>query len=153
MTEVKTAVATGGCQCGKVRYALYVPPERSHVCHCRMCQRATGGLFAALAGAPKDAFAWTVGVPAVFASSNLATRGFCRDCGTPLSFSYNRADAHIYVTIGSLDDPAGAPIERQYGIESRIPWVQFCDQIAGEATGASAQAAAFFADMKSNQRA
>ncbi|MBY0564441.1 MAG: GFA family protein [Hyphomonadaceae bacterium] len=152
MIGVKEAVATGGCQCGKVRYALYVPPERCHVCHCRMCQRATGGLFAALAGAPKHTFAWTEGEPAVFASSNLATRGFCRDCGTPLSFSYNRPDAHFYVTIGSLDDPSAAPIERQFGIESKIPWVQFRDDTPSEATGASPQAAAFFVGMQNNQR-
>lgn len=151
MDDVKTTVAVGGCQCGNVRYALYVPPERSHVCHCRMCQRATGGLFAALAGAPRASFAWTSGAPALFASSNLAARGFCRDCGTPLSFSYNRADAHIYVTIGSLDDPSSAPIERQFGIESRIPWVRFCEDVPGEVTGAAPQAAAFLADMHSNQ--
>ena len=27
MSEVKTPVATGGCQCGAVRYALYVAPR------------------------------------------------------------------------------------------------------------------------------
>ena len=43
-------VATGGCQCGAIRYAFYAPLENAHVCHCRMCQRATGGVFAALAG-------------------------------------------------------------------------------------------------------
>jgi hypothetical protein len=147
----RAPVATGGCQCGAVRYVLYVAPQRSHVCHCRMCQRATGGLFAALAGAPPADFAWTKGEPAVFASSNLAKRGYCRDCGTPLSFSYNLPDAYFYVTIGSLDDPGAAPIERQFGIESRISWVEFCPAVATEKTGESPKAAAFLAGLRNNQ--
>lgn len=151
MSEVKTPVATGGCQCGKVRYALYVPPENSHVCHCRMCQRATGGLFAALAGGPKFAFEWTAGEPAIFESSNLAQRAFCRACGTPLSFSYNEPKARFYVTIGSLDDPEAAPIVTQCGIESRLSWVKFCDDVSGEETAADAASAAFFAKMQSHQ--
>ncbi|MGQ0532178.1 MAG: GFA family protein [Caulobacteraceae bacterium] len=151
MSEVKTSVATGGCQCGSVRYALYVAPQNSHVCHCRMCQRATGGLFAALAGAPMTEFAWTQGEPAIFASSNLAKRGYCRDCGTPLSFSYDRPEARFYVTIGSLDHPNDAPIVKQYGIESRISWVKFCEDVSAETTGEDPKAAEFFARMKSHQ--
>lgn len=151
MSEVKTPVATGGCQCGKVRYALYVAPQNSHVCHCRMCQKATGGVFAALAGAPKSEFEWTEGAPAFFASSNLAKRAYCRDCGTPLSFSYDLPEARFYVTIGSLDDPESAPILQQYGIESRLSWVKFCDDVPAERTGEDAKAAAFFANMQSNQ--
>jgi hypothetical protein len=116
-----------------------------------MCQRATGGAFALLAGAPKKDFAWTRGEPAVFRSSNLATRAFCGACGTPLSFSYDRPDARFYVTIGSLDRPADAPIVRQYGVESRLPWVRFCDDAPAEVTGASPQAAEFFATMVSRQ--
>jgi hypothetical protein len=130
---------------------MYVTPENVHVCHCRMCQRATGGLFAALAGAPKTEFAWTKGEPALFASSNLATRAYCRDCGTPLSFTYNLPEARFYVTMGSLDDPASAPIVRQYGIESRIPWVKFCEDVPAEKTGEDPKAAEFFANMQSRQ--
>jgi hypothetical protein len=151
MSDARDPAATGGCQCGKVRYALYVPPQNAHVCHCRMCQRATGGLFAALAGAPKSDFAWTKGEPGVFASSNLAARAFCRDCGTPLSFSYNLPEARFYVTMGSLDAPENAPIGIQYGIESRIPWVKFCEGVPEERTGADAKAAEFFKKMDSNQ--
>jgi hypothetical protein len=151
MSPVKAPVATGGCQCGAVRYALYVAPQNAHVCHCRMCQRATGGLFAALAGAPKADFAWTKGEPGLFASSNLASRAYCRDCGTPLSFSYNAPEARFYVTIGSLDDPNSVPIQRQYGTESRISWVKFCDDAPGEETGADPKAQAFLAEMTNNQ--
>ena len=151
MSEVKTPVATGGCQCGKVRYAMYVTPEKAHACHCRMCQRAVGGAFALLVGAPKAAFAWTAGEPGVFASSSVASRAFCRDCGTPLSFSYNLPEARFYVTIGSLDDPESTPIERQFGIESRLGWVKFCEDVPGEITGQDPKAAAFLATMTNNQ--
>jgi len=151
MVETRAPVATGGCQCGAVRYALYVPPEKSHVCHCRMCQRATGGVFAALAGAKKADFAWTLGQPAFYASSNLADRGFCATCGTPLTFAYRQPEARRYVTIGSLDDPEAAPVVQQYGVESRLSWVKFCEDVPGEVTGEGADAQAFLATMRKNQ--
>jgi hypothetical protein len=116
-----------------------------------MCQRAVGGLFAALAGGATDNFAWTRGTPAFFASSNLAQRAFCADCGTPLSFKYDIPTARIYATIGSLDNPGGAPIVKQFGIESRLPWVKFCEDVPGEPTGASAAAQKFLAKMQDHQ--
>jgi hypothetical protein len=151
MSEDRVAVATGGCQCGAVRYALYVTPQKAHVCHCRMCQRATGGLFAALAGAPKADVAWTRGSPAVFRSSNLATRQFCRDCGTPLGFAYDLPEARAYVTIGSLDHPERVPVLMQYGVESQLPWVTFNDHVPTEETAADPKVAAFFAGLRSLQ--
>ena len=121
MTEDRRPVATGGCQCGAVRYALLSAPEGS-VCHCRMCQKAVGGPFAALAKLPKADVVWTRGQPASFRSSASAFRDFCAACGTPLTFRY--ADApHMEVTIGSLDDPASVPPGRVFGVESRLAWV------------------------------
>ncbi|HWA01481.1 MAG TPA: GFA family protein [Caulobacterales bacterium] len=134
-----------------MRYALYVAPQNAHACHCRMCQRAVGGAFALLAGAPKADFAWTKGAPATFRSSNLAIRGFCRDCGTPLSFTYDRADARMNVTIGSLDDPGAAPIGRHYGVESRLSWVSFCQGLPEEETAADPKSAAYLAGMVTQQ--
>jgi hypothetical protein len=145
-------VATGGCQCGAVRYAFYAPLEKSHVCHCRMCQRATGGLFAALAGGSPANFAWTRGEPAFFASSSLAQRGFCARCGTPLSFQYGYDGARVYTTIGSLDHPENAPIVIQYGVESRLPWVEFCGDVPGERTGETPEAQEYLARMRVHQK-
>ena len=51
MTE--DILATGGCQCGAVRYAITTPFENPHICHCRMCQKAFGNYFAALVGTSK----------------------------------------------------------------------------------------------------
>jgi hypothetical protein len=111
---------TGGCQCGAVRYALYAEPTHGSICHCRMCQKASGNLFAAFTGVERSDLVWTRGEPGIFRSSELVERGFCRDCGTPLSFRYLDTD-RIAITIGSLDKPAGIEIEEQYGVESRLP--------------------------------
>ena len=145
-------MATGGCQCGAIRYAFYVPLENAHVCHCRMCQRATGGVFAALAGAAPDNFEWTRGTPAFFASSNLAKRAFCEKCGTPLSFKYDTPAARMYTTIGSLDRPEQVTLVKQFGIEGQLPWVKFCEDVPGERTGGTAAEQEFLATMQDNQR-
>ena len=134
MPETKP-VMTGGCQCGAVRYALYEVPVSS-VCHCRMCQKAVGGPFAASAPVKRAWFAWTRGTPASFASSSLAHRDFCAICGTPLTFRYDDADT-ISVTLGSLDHPEAVPPVRQYGIEGRLSWLDRIAALPFETTDAS----------------
>lgn len=125
--------ASGGCQCGAVRYRTSALLDNAHVCHCRMCQKAVGGPFAALVGAPIDAFAWTRGAPAEFASSALAVRGFCAACGTPLYYR-GEGSAHIGLTIGSLDNPALAPPARQVGMEGRWGVIDTLATLPGEGT-------------------
>ena len=112
---------TGGCQCGAVRYALFEAPE-STICHCRMCQKAVGGPFAAFCKVTSACFVWTLGEPASFQSSSVAERNFCRHCGTPLTFRYLDSDA-IEVTTATLDDPGSVPPTKNYGTESRVPWI------------------------------
>jgi hypothetical protein len=126
--EKRTPVMTGGCQCGAVRYALYAEPSGGNICHCRMCQKAFGNFFAPFTGVPLSEFAWTRGEPAIYKSSELVDRGFCRDCGTPLSFRYLDVD-RIGVSVGSLDDPNRVTIVRQLGVESRVATVLRLNEI------------------------
>jgi len=123
MTETRKPLFSGGCQCGARRYALYAEPYGAHICHCRMCQKAVGGPFAALAVVKLDDFAWTRGAPETFMSSQRVARRFCPDCGTPLTFQDLDAD-RINFTISSLDRPAGVAPTFQMGIESRMPWFE-----------------------------
>jgi hypothetical protein len=127
------AAITGGCQCGRVRYTLARLPERSHICHCRMCQKAVGGPFAALASVPNADIAWTGAELSWYASSNLAERPFCAHCGTPLGFRYV-GGTRTNITLGSLDDPEVAPPLIQYGTESRLEWFKSCEALPGEVT-------------------
>jgi hypothetical protein len=113
---------SGGCQCGAVRYRFTTLPKGAHICHCRMCQKAFGAFYAPLVGGPRAAFEVTRGELAFFRSSDLADRGFCRDCGTPLTFAYVEQD-WLSVSIGSLDHPEAFPPKDQHGTDSRIEWV------------------------------
>lgn len=122
MADPREPVHTGGCQCGAVRYALYAEPTGASICHCRMCQKAFGNYFAPLAGVPPRDFAWSHGAPGTFRSSEAVERGFCRDCGTPLTYRVLDKD-RISVSLGSLDDPSRVTPTNQYGMEGRLPWI------------------------------
>jgi len=111
---------TGGCQCGAVRYTLRSEPTHTSICHCRMCQKAFGNYFSALTGVPTDDLVWTKAQPGIFKSSDIVERGFCRDCGTPLTYRQIETD-RICISIGSLDHPERVSPEIQYGVESKQP--------------------------------
>jgi hypothetical protein len=122
MTTEAKFVLTGGCQCGAIRFALSAPPRKVSICHCRMCQKASGAPFASFADIENADFAWTRGKPAAFRSSSIAERHFCAACGTPLSF--RRLDGpSIEIMTGAFDHPDRVVPTRQYGTESRLGWV------------------------------
>ena len=123
MADDRQTRHSGGCQCGAIRYALYAEPYGTHICHCRMCQKAFGAFYAPLTLIDYKDFAWTRGEPSIFKSSPDVDRGFCSACGTPLTFAHKGSD-YLNVSVGSLDRPGEVRPEIQIGIESRIPWVE-----------------------------
>ena len=122
MSAETKPVLTGGCQCGAIRFALTAAPVKISICHCRMCQKASGAPFASFADIANEDFSWTRGKPASFHSSSIAMRDFCASCGTPLSF--RRIDGEsIEIMTGTFDRPDRVIPTRQYGTESRLGWV------------------------------
>lgn len=109
---------SGGCQCGRVRYTAQVADDDAYLCHCRMCQRATGGVSIAFRNVRRADVAWTR-EPDRYASSPIAQRGFCSACGTPLTFEYASGSENIDLTVGSFDDPSQFRPVTQFGVESR----------------------------------
>ncbi len=113
---------TGGCQCGAVRYRLSAKPTGVNICHCRMCQKASGGPMMAFGGVRLSEFVVSSGAIATFSSSDIAERGFCAQCGTPLTYQGVGSD-RISVTLGSLDEPGAVAPVTQLGVESRVDWL------------------------------
>ena len=132
MTE-RAPLHTGGCQCGAVRFAVFVEPRRIGLCHCRMCQKAVGGPFAVLAEVPWGDFAWTRGTPGTFQSSSRAARDFCAACGTPLSYREIGGPV-IELTTGAFDDPGRVVPTYAVGVESRLGWVERIGGMPGKTT-------------------
>jgi hypothetical protein len=110
---------TGGCQCGAVRFRVEAIGEVS-ICHCRMCQKALGGVFGPYAEA--KGLTWTRGERRRFQSSNKISRGFCGDCGTPLTFEH--VAGLVSIAIGAFDNPAVIRPAEQLDSPFRVPWFE-----------------------------
>ena len=102
---------SGGCLCGGVRYRLAGPLRPVIYCHCSQCRRTSGHFVAATAVSKNaleivadESLEW-------FASSQSASRGFCRRCGSSL-FWYPREGDYVAVMAGTLDESRGLePVE------------------------------------------
>ena len=108
---------TGGCQCGRVRYSATIENDDAYLCHCRMCQRATGGFAAAFVNVPVQNVRWET-EPDWYQSSPIAHRPFCSACGTPLGFAFLENPVGIDLMLGSFDDPSAFVPTEHSGAES-----------------------------------
>ena len=109
---------TGGCACGKVRYSVPVENDEAYLCHCRMCQRASGNISLAMKNVKRAEVRWE-GEPSYYESSPIARRGFCSSCGTSLSFEFSDGESeNMDLIVGSFDDPSPFRPKHHFGAES-----------------------------------
>jgi hypothetical protein len=107
---------SGGCACGKIRYTANVDDDDAYLCHCRMCQRATGSVSIAFKSVEKGSVRWER-EPDYHASSPIARRGHCSNCGTSLTFEYPDSEK-MDLTVGSFDEPGRFVPRHHFGVES-----------------------------------
>lgn len=108
---------TGGCQCGRVRYEVGIADDDAYLCHCGMCQKATGSFAAAFKNVEQSELQWLGEEPDWYRSSSIAERPFCSRCGTPLGFRYPDSPK-MDLTVGSFDDPSRFRPTSHFGAES-----------------------------------
>jgi hypothetical protein len=112
---------TGGCQCGAVRFRVE-RLGRGTLCHCRMCQKQFGAFYGPLITG--HGVTWTRGAPGWFRSSNVARRGFCAACGTPLAFWPDEAEpGSVELAMGAFDDPERAAPVMQLNPNDKLSFV------------------------------
>ncbi len=105
---------TGHCLCSAV--TIHVDRAKGHdvgACHCRMCQRWSGGLFLAFNAAAGSVH--VSGEVTRYASSEFAERAFCATCGSSLWIRDTDRDDADYELMPGLFDEA-----RDWGLESEI---------------------------------
>ena len=116
---------TGGCMCGAVRYECLAKPIMSGNCHCRDCQKASGGAFVSMLAVPASALKISGKVKYYESkadSGNAFNRGFCPACGARL-FGKSAGDPRLtMITAGSLDDPGEYRPAIDFFTSSAQPW-------------------------------
>lgn len=141
-------IHTGGCQCGAIRFRAEGALGEASVCHCRMCQKAFGGFYAPLVWVRDTIFTWTRGAPKYFQSSNVVKRGFCADCGTPLTYE---APDGVAMAIGAFDRAEKITPQTQYGIEGKLPYMDAIPSLPEKHTLSVVEAAPYLGDVTSYQ--
>ena len=105
------APMTGHCLCGAVTVRVAGPHDpRPGACHCRMCQRWSGGLFLCFSA---DAAGVTVEGPVTrYASSGFAERAFCPVCGSHLWMRDNTGASYDLMP-GLFDEARDQPLRSE----------------------------------------
>jgi hypothetical protein len=131
-------VYEGGCTCRHVRYRMITKPLFVHCCHCRWCQRETGGAFALNAMIEADRVQLLEGELVVIDTPSQSGKGQrisrCPKCGIAVWSNYFGAgDAIRFVRIGTLDAPATFPPDIHIYTASKHPWVALPPETPAEA--------------------
>jgi hypothetical protein len=109
-----SALLTGGCNCGAVRFEIREPFAGSVYCHCTRCQRRTGTASSVNARVSAEGFQIVQGEDRIrsWKPETGAEKFFCGDCGSAL---FSRSPGQVGVRLGAIDgDPGIRPSARQY---------------------------------------
>ena len=115
MAELSTM--TGGCACGRIRFSARMADHDAYLCHCRMCQRATGSVSIAFKHVKQADVEWQ-SEPDWYDSSPIARRPYCRECGTSLGFQFRDGSENMDLTVAAFDDPSPFRPVHHFGVES-----------------------------------
>jgi len=119
----------GGCLCGAVRYRASGEPLARTLCHCRSCRLASGAPSLAWVVFHIADFAFVKGAPAEFSSSPGVVRGFCPQCGTPLTYRRANKGNTIDVTTVTLDAANHFAPTKEIWVEHKLVWARLNDEL------------------------
>ncbi len=113
--------ATGRCLCGAVRYQIRGPLRPVVNCHCGQCRSTayTSAARADLVLTEDRGLKW-------YRSSEIARRGFCRDCGASLFWERLGGD-QVAVAAGCIDPPSGLKTIRHIFVADKGDYYEIAD--------------------------
>ena len=119
---------SGSCLCGAVSYEITGPLRPVVGCHCKQCRKTSGhhvaatqGYWAQLKLLRDEGLKW-------YRSSEVASRAFCKDCGSSL-FWRRQDDELVSVMTGTLDGPTGLSMECHIRVEDKGDYYEIRDDL------------------------
>ncbi len=124
----KDPFATGGCACGKVRYALLDAPIFTHCRHCTWPQRETGSAFAVNAMIETSLLKVAGMVPDLVLTPSASGKGQkiarCPSCRIAVWSHYATLDTKLaFIRAGTFDDPSRCPPDVHIFTATKQAWV------------------------------
>jgi hypothetical protein len=124
----------GGCLCGKIRYEITEEPKGAAICHCRSCQKATGGTNFPVLVVHKDDLKVIAGEPATYSSpggsGQMVHRRFCTTCGSTILGHPEVMDELRTVSAVTLDKPEDVTIGMEVWTQDAQAWDCVLDKTA-----------------------
>lgn len=100
-----------------------------------MCRKHSGAAFLTYFAVPNGSLQMEGTAPVEFRSSAEAIRTHCGTCGSPLTFIFNSDPCHIWIALGSLDDPNILQPQENWFVNDKVAWVTIDHSLAGYAEG------------------
>jgi len=124
-----TVEANGRCLCGNLRFEIRGKPLWVAHCHCQSCRRNTGSAVATFVGYNKEQLSYTRGARKFYVSSPGVERGFCADCGTPMTYEADRCPDEVHLYVSTLDDPGAYRPRVHVFFAERLSWMDLNDDL------------------------
>jgi len=99
------------------------------LCHGSMCRRERSAPAVAWVMYRENQVAFSKDDRGLHASPAEARRGFCRHCGTQISFTASFIPGLIDLPTGSLDRPEEVSPALHYWGSRRLPWLKIEDRL------------------------
>lgn len=121
-----TEYLRGSCLCGGVAYKA----EKSSVsgashCYCTMCQKQHGAASGTYANVARAGFSFEKGADLVteYHSSDHGRRGFCKVCGSTLTWRSTQAPDRIAITLGTMEPEYDGPVRHELHTDTKPAWL------------------------------
>lgn len=120
-------MANGSCLCGEVRFNISGDLSQMTHCHCSMCRKLHGSLFATMMRAEQLTYSQGEDYIGTHVASSELTRTFCKQCGSPLP--EKSTNDGYYIPAGLLDDDPGIRPEAHIFTESKADCYTITDNL------------------------
>ena len=115
---------TGSCHCGEISYTFSGEPLRQVNCHCKNCQKTSGGPYLANIFVSEDTLL-IKGSPKVYQhladSGNQMTKKFCGNCGAQMFSLGSGRPGIVIIRGGTIDNLEIIQPTLNIFVSSKIP--------------------------------
>ncbi len=119
---------SGGCNCNAVRFRLLREPVFTHICHCKQCQRSSGGAFNVSTVVLVEDFEFDDCTPDTHHVSGPTGIEYeawgCDNCGCTIGGKSVAPTELMVVRPGTLDDTTGIEPKAHIWTREKQDWVE-----------------------------